>query len=91
MTWRDKLIFVLVAVYILALAYMIATNPANDTDRAPAPTYVTEPPSASWEGLDAAQLSWVIEGIQERICELQHDLSRAQALQLEKMSSMSAG
>ena len=45
--------------------------------------YQQEP---SWEELDPAQLSWVIEGIQERISELEDDLLRVQKLQWEKLA-----
>lgn len=45
--------------------------------------YQQEP---SWEELDPAQLSWVIEGIQERISELEDDLLRVQKLQREKLA-----
>lgn len=44
--------------------------------------YQQEP---SWEELDPAQLSWVIEGIQD-ISELEDDLLRVQKLQWEKLA-----
>ncbi len=40
----------------------------------------------SWEDMDPAQLSWVIEGIQERISALQDDLARAKTLQADKLA-----
>ncbi len=40
----------------------------------------------SWEDMDPAQLSWVIEGIQERISALQDDLARAIKAQREKLN-----
>ena len=40
-----------------------------------------------YEGLDAAQMSWVIEGIQERISDLTDRLERATEDQKEKLAA----
>lgn len=41
---------------------------------------------AAWDDMDPAQLSWVAEGIQERISELQDDLHYVCHLQMQKMN-----
>lgn len=40
-----------------------------------------------YDGIDAAQMSWVIEGLQERISELQTRLVRATEAQQEKLAA----
>lgn len=42
---------------------------------------------AAWDALNADQMSWVIEGIQERMSELSDDLHYAQHLQAEKLNA----
>ena len=41
---------------------------------------------AAWDDLNADQMSWVIEGIMERMSELSDDLHYAQHLQAEKLN-----
>ena len=44
-----------------------------------------------WDALNADQLSWVIEGIQERMSELESDLHYAQQLQAQKLNARPPG
>ena len=79
---RDEVaLYVFAALCVLLLLIVKARGEAR-----PAPAPALE--RAAWEEMDAAQLSWVIEGIQERMSELRDDLARAQVLQAEKLAAL---
>ena len=62
MKWNDKAVFILATLFILALLYLMAVNPQNATDPTPTPDPTPVQGRAAWDGMDAAQLSWVAEG-----------------------------
>ena len=51
-----------------------------------ATVHIRRPPESVWENMSPAQLSWVAEGIAERISELKDDLAYVRQLQAEKMA-----
>ena len=68
-----RLVFrLLAAALLIAALLMTVTWRLRQTDLTP------------WEEMDKAQLSWVAEGIRERISELEDDLARVLELQREK-------
>ena len=84
MNRNDKAVFILATLFILSLLYLMAVSPQNATDHTPAPDPTPVQGRAAWDDMDAAQLSWVIEGIQERMSDLADDLHYAQHLQRQK-------
>lgn len=82
MKWWDRL-----ALLVLGLGWVVLLAAAGSAFcRQAEPAAVSEPPRAAWDDMDAAQLSWVIEGIQERMSDLADDLHYAQHLQAQKLN-----
>ena len=63
---------------LLVFAFVLGRHAVQEPAQAPEPDYDT---------YDPAQLSWVIEGIQERISELQDELHYVVHLQAEKLAA----
>ena len=79
----------LLALALMMILYMMASGVASLflEDKTPAPDPTPVQGRAAWDDMDAAQPSWVIEGIQERMSELEDDLHYAVHLQEEKLAA----
>ena len=86
---RRRLISQVVAAALLAAIFFSIGKDAGRAmaTRPPAAAQATGPDRAAWDALNAEQMSWVIEGIQERMSELSDDLHYAQHLQAEKLNA----
>ena len=69
MTKRIMAAAVALTVFLLCATVQVRDDP--ETTPSPVPTPVTTP---SWEEMGYAELSWVIEGIMERISEKEDEL-----------------
>ena len=74
----------LLLAFMLAAVVLTSTWIVRDT-----PVYAPRPPTgeAYWRTLDPAQLSWVAEGIMERISALQDELDAVRAIQEEMLAA----
>lgn len=68
---------VIVLLALLFVAFIVTDTPVDE----PWPRSI--PPPRDLSGYNEAQLSWIIEGLQEQISELQDELARVIAYQME--------
>ena len=86
MTKRIMAAAVALIVFLLCATVQVRDDP--ETTPSPVSTPVTTP---SWEEMGYAELSWVIEGIMERISGLEDDLERVQEIQNKKLTEAGLG
>lgn len=83
-----KIVAAAVAVIVFLLCATVQVRDYPETTPPHFPPPATE---AEWESMGYAELSWVIEGLMERISELNDDLDRAREIYERKIEEAGLG